>query len=75
MVSPISNSESTNFLTNIFYDFFFNWQTKKNWYKKFMKKLVKSSDEFVPKPKFIKLNEWMWKFALMGYWCVSKTCR
>ena len=29
ILSPISNSESTNFLTNIYYDFFFNWQTEK----------------------------------------------
>ena len=29
IVSPISNSESTIFLTNIYYDFFFNWQTEK----------------------------------------------
>ena len=28
IVSPISNSESTIFLTNICYDFFFNWQTE-----------------------------------------------
>ena len=27
--SPISNSESTNLLTDIDYDFFFNWQTEK----------------------------------------------
>ena len=29
IVSPILNSESTSFLTNICYDFFFNYQTKK----------------------------------------------
>ena len=29
ILSPISNSESTNFLTNIYYDFLFNWQTEK----------------------------------------------
>ena len=29
IISPISNSESTIFLTNIYYDFFFNWQTEK----------------------------------------------
>ena len=28
MVSPISNSESTIFLMNIYYDFFFHWQTE-----------------------------------------------
>ena len=27
--SPISNSESTKFLMNIYYDFLFNWQTEK----------------------------------------------
>jgi hypothetical protein len=27
--SPISNSESANFVTDILYDFFFNWQTEK----------------------------------------------
>ena len=40
IVSPISNSESTNVLTNIYCDFFFNWQTEKKklcWtYKKFV---------------------------------------
>ena len=29
IISPISNSESTNFLTNICYDFFLKWQTEK----------------------------------------------
>ena len=27
--SPISNSEPIIFLSNIYYDFFFNWQTEK----------------------------------------------
>ena len=27
MFSPISNSESTNSLKNIYYDFFFHWET------------------------------------------------
>ena len=29
ILSQISNCESMNFLTNTYYDFFFNWQTKK----------------------------------------------
>ena len=29
IVSPISNCESTNFLKNIYYDFFYSWQTEK----------------------------------------------
>ena len=36
IVSPISNSESTNFLTNIHYDFLFNWQIEKNSWKNFV---------------------------------------
>ena len=52
IVSPISNSESTIFLTNIYYDFLFNWQTEKNSWKKFAKQMgekfsLKTSDEFV----------------------------
>ena len=34
MVSPILNPDSTNFLTNICYDYSFNWQTEKNLCKK-----------------------------------------
>ena len=46
--SSISNSESTNSLTNIYYNVFFNWQPEKNLLgtKKKFEKFVKSSDEF-----------------------------
>ena len=40
IISPISNSESTIFLTNIYYDFYFNWQTEK-------KHLFSTNKEFV----------------------------
>jgi hypothetical protein len=61
-----TNSESTNFLTNIYRDFFFNWQTEKKacfgpirslfsfsttqTLKKLWKKSVKTSHEFVTYP-------------------------
>ena len=43
MVSPISNSKSTIFFTNIYDDSFFYWQTEK--------KTV--LDEYIPKGAFI----------------------
>ena len=62
IVSPILNSESTNFLINIYYDFFFNWQTerKKNMFwtnKKFIFFLTDQTEKNSPKKLVKKIGE------------------
>ena len=54
--------------TNMKFVFFFKCSNREKMTEKiYVKKLVKTSDEFVPKPKVIRLNEGRWKFTLMGY--------
>ena len=66
IVSPISNSESTNFSTNISYDFFFNYQTeKKNCFEP-IRILFRFSTAQTEKDSWKKFRETNWWNHLMN---------